>query len=125
MQSYAVGLIKFLSSCSDPIVPRDFQADILFIMDSSADVPREDYKKEKDFVVALAKYLRLSPSETRAALLTYGYTATLVANYDSYDTLPLFKNAAERASYIGGKTDVMMRFHSLLQENTTLPLSFC
>ena len=89
-------------------------------MDSSADVPREDYKKEKDFVVALAKYLRLSPSETRAALLTYGYTATLVANYDSYDTHALFENAAERASYIGGKTDV----HSFLLESTALPMCF-
>lgn len=73
-------------------------------MDSSVEVSREDYKKEKDFVVSLAKYLRLSPSATRAALLTYGYTVTLVANYDSYNTLSLFKYAVERASYISGKT---------------------
>ena len=80
-----------------------FQADVLFIMDSSRDVSRTDYKKQKDFVVSLVKYLRLSPYGTRAALLTYGYTATLVANYDSYDNTSLFANAVKRASYIGGK----------------------
>ena len=80
-----------------------FQADVLFIMDSSRDVSRADYKKQKDFLVSLVKYLRLSPDETRAALLTYGYTATLVANYDSYDNSSLFANAVRRASYIGGK----------------------
>lgn len=80
-----------------------FEADVLFIMDSSRDVSRADYKKQKDFVVSLVKYLRLSPDETRAALLTYGYTATLVANYGSYHNTSLFANAVKRASYIGGK----------------------
>ena len=72
-------------------------------MDSSSGVSREDYKKEKDFVESLANYLRVSPSETRAALLTYGYTAIRVAAYDSYDTLSLFRNAVKGAPYIGGK----------------------
>ena len=91
----------------DPIVPRDFQADVLFIMDSSAEVSRGDYIKEKDFVTSLASYLRLSPGGTRAAVLTYGYTATLVADYDSYDQLTPFKNAVQRASYISGKVLVV------------------
>ena len=94
-------LVFFLFA--DLLVPRSFQADILFIMDSSADVSREDYEKEKDFVVTLAKYLRLSPGGTRAGLLTYGYTPTLIANYDSYDRLEMFKNATYKAPYIGGK----------------------
>lgn len=90
----------------DPTGPCGFQGDILFIMDSSAEVSRGDYAKEKDFVESLASYLRLSPGGTRAALLTYGYTATLVANYDSYDTLTPFKNAVQSAPYISGKTIV-------------------
>lgn len=83
--------------------PCGFQGDVLFIMDSSAEVSRGDYAKEKDFVESLASFLRLSPGGTRAALLTYGYTTTLVANYDSYETLTPFKNAVQRASYISGK----------------------
>ena len=86
----------------DQTGPCGFQGDVLFIMDSSAEVSRGDYAKEKDFVESLASFLRLSPGGTRAALLTYGYTATLVANYDSYDTLTPFKNAVQRAPYISG-----------------------
>ena len=87
----------------DPTGPCGFQGDVLFIMDSSAEVSRGDYAKEKDFVKSLASLLRLSPGGTRAALLTYGYTPTLVANYDSYDKLTPFKNAVQRAPYISGK----------------------
>lgn len=72
-------------------------------MDSSSDVSRADYKNEKYFVESLARYLRLSPGRTRAAVLTYGYTTTLVAEYDSYDTLVSFNNAVDKASYISGK----------------------
>ena len=88
---------------SDPHIPRDFMADVLFIMDSSADVSRADYEKEKDFVESLASYLRLSTGGTRAAVLTYGYTTTLIAEYDSYETLQTFNRAVDTASYIGGK----------------------
>lgn len=104
---YTFYSLNYLTLHSDPVVPRDFQADVLFIMDSSAEVSRGDYKKEKDFVESLASYLRLSPGGTRAAVLTYGFTARLVANYDSYDTLPPFKNAVDRASYISGKILVL------------------
>lgn len=92
---------------SDPAGPCGFQGDVLFIMDSSAEVSRGDYAKEKDFVESLASFLRLSPGGTRAAVLTYGYTATLVANYDSYDTLTPFKNAVQRAPYISGMIIVL------------------
>ena len=112
---------------------RDFQADVLFIMDSSGEVSRDDYIKEKDFVASLAKYLRLSPTETRAALMTYGYTAMLVANYDSYDTLPLFTNAVKGASYISGKNRTVcccyccdsstLKLYSTIQLQATTVLS--
>ena len=97
----------------DPTGPCGFQGDVLFIMDSSAEVSRGDYAKEKDFVESLASFLRLSPGGTRAALLTYGYTATLVANYDSYDTLTPFKNAVQRAPYISGTIIVFFFLETL------------
>lgn len=73
-------------------------------MDSSGDVSRQDYMKEKDFIVTLAKYLHLSPNQTRAALLTYGYTPRIIASYDTYDRLVAFRNATESAPYISGKS---------------------
>lgn len=72
-------------------------------MDSSGDVSRQDYMKEKEFIVTLAKYLHLSPNQTRAALLTYGYTPRLIASYDIFDSLVAFRNATESAPYISGK----------------------
>lgn len=97
----------------DTDIPRDFMADVIFIMDSSADVSRADYEKEKDFIESLAGYLRLSTGRTRAAVLTYGYTTTLVAEYDSYETLQTFNSAVDGASYIGG-TVVLLRVTSYL-----------
>ena len=88
-------------------------ADVIFIMDSSVDVSRADYEKEKDFIESLAGYLRLSPGRTRAAVLTYGYTTTLVAEYDSYEILQTFNSAVDGASYIGG-TVVLLRVTSYL-----------
>ena len=98
-----MSMASFLFVSLDLTGPCGFQGDVLFIMDSSVEVSRGDYAKEKDFVESLASFMGLSPGGTRAALLTYGYTATLVANYDSYDTLTPFRNAVQRAPYISGK----------------------
>ena len=72
-------------------------------MDSSSEVTRDEYLKEKDFVASLADSLNLSPGRTRGAVLTYGFISTLVANFDSYSSFPLFKNAIDRTTYIGGE----------------------
>ena len=86
-------------------------------MDSSGDVSRQDYMKEKDFIVTLAKYLHLSPNQTRAALLTYGYTPRLIASYDTYDSLVAFRNATESAPYISGKVLFIYLFISTKKKN--------
>lgn len=62
-----------------PIQPEQFNADILFLIDSSSPVNEEDFKVQKDFVSLIAKYLNVLPS--RAALIVYGGDPTLSLRY--------------------------------------------
>ena len=71
-------------------------------MDSSAAVPLEDYKKEKEFVKYLARYLNVSPGNSRAALVTYGNRAAEVVGFDLNRPLSNFQAAVDRAPFAGG-----------------------
>lgn len=86
------------------VVPRpmDVDADVIFIMDSSTDVSREDYMKEKDFVKRMARYLNVSPRKSRAAVLTFGSQSTVVVTFDGYGTISGLDQAVDKAAYVGG-----------------------
>jgi len=82
--------------------PRNVIADIVFVIDSSSPVPLEDYKKEKEFVKYLARYLNVSPGNSRAALVTYGNRAAEVFNFDINRPFSNFEGAVDRAPFVGG-----------------------
>lgn len=71
-------------------------------MDSSSAVPLVDYKKEKVFVKYLARYLNVSPGNSRAALITYGNRAAEVVGFDLNRPLSNFEAAVDRAPFAGG-----------------------
>ena len=71
-------------------------------MDASHTVRYEDYSKQKSFVKAVASLLDVSPGKSRAAVITYGYTAVQVTTFDSYGSLAGFDRAVDRAPDIGG-----------------------
>ena len=71
-------------------------------MDSTSAVPLEDYKKEKEFVKYLARYLNVSPGNSRAALVTYGNRAAEVVGFDLNRPLSNFEAAVDRAPFAGG-----------------------
>lgn len=62
----------------------------------------EDYKKEKEFVKRLARYLNVSPGNSRAALITYGNRAAQVVGFDLNRPFSNFEAAVDRAPYVGG-----------------------
>ena len=62
-----------------PIEPEDFNADILFMVDSSSPVSKADFQRQKDFVTLIAKHLNVLPS--RAALVIYGGEPILSIRY--------------------------------------------
>ena len=65
-------------------------------------MPLEDYKKEKEFVKYLARYLNVSPSNSRAALITYGNRAAEVVGFDINRPFSNFESAVDRAPFVGG-----------------------
>lgn len=77
----------------------DVMADIIFLMDSSQAVSQEAYRQEKTFVKEMAMHLNVYPGESRAALITYGYTAYTVNTFgntrfdDSVDRAPSIRGA--------------------------------
>lgn len=80
----------------------DIIADIIFILDSSNDVTRDEYNKEKSFIKEFARYLNVAPGKSRAAVITYGQSADVLFKYGGYDSLTIFDVVINRASYIGG-----------------------
>ena len=65
-------------------------------------MPLEDYKKEKEFVKYLARYLNVSPGNSRAALVTYGNRAAEVFGFDINRPFSNFEGAVDRAPFVGG-----------------------
>ena len=56
----------------------DFEADIVFLLDSSFGVSIDDFQTEKEFVKSLSTALNLSPEGSRVAILLYS-TYTQIA----------------------------------------------
>ena len=78
-------------------------ADVVFAMDSSSNVPFSNYKKEKDFVKDLARYLNVSPGNSRAAVVTYGSRAAEVIGFDIRRSVSDFETAVDNSPYINGR----------------------
>ena len=79
-------------------------SDIIFIMDSSSDVTREDYVRQKRFVKDIARYLKISAGRgARAAVITYGRNSSLLIKFGGYGTLLSFDEAVDSAPFVGGR----------------------
>lgn len=70
---------------------------IVFLVDSSSAVQREQFKKEKEFIKTLAEYLHIgSADKTKAAVINYGSFPSTTVKFDEYSTLQGFKGGIER-----------------------------
>lgn len=74
---------------------------MVFLLDASGDVSREEYGKEKDFVKSLGKALNLGPGKSRAAVYVYSSYARHEVRWDSSQTADSFGSAIDSLSYIG------------------------
>lgn len=83
-----------------PVRPMmEFTADIVFIVDSSLEVNRENYNKEKGFVKTLAKTLNLAPGKSRGSVIIYSNVASLAIKFSSNSTT--FEKAVDDLPYLG------------------------
>lgn len=89
----------FQESLTDPY---DITADIVFLIDSSSAVSREDYKKEKEFVVSLAKKLNFGSGKTRVAVILYSDYARQAIRFDVVNNAQLLQSVLDGLPLLRG-----------------------
>ena len=87
--------------------------EVLFVMDSSALVSKEDYQRQRDFVINLARSLNLSPTNSKAAVLTYGDIPLVVMDLYDY-SMPEFESIIDQSRYVGGAGRIDKAFREAL-----------
>lgn len=67
---------------SDKIISITTNADVVFIMDSSGSISKDDYDKEKDFVKQLANIFDISLGQARASVIIYDDNPKLIFGFE-------------------------------------------
>lgn len=80
----------------------DVDADIVFLLDASSFVSRENFVKEKDFVKSMAKVLNVAPESSRAAVILIGTFPDTKVTFNEYRTLRDFNELVDKAQSFGG-----------------------
>ena len=88
-------------------------ADIVFIVDCSSDVPYREYSTQKAFVRSLTQYLNIQPDRSRAALIVYGSRALTAVRLERSGT---FGSELTKAPFLAGRR----RFDSALSAASTV-----
>lgn len=86
----------------EPRKPTNANLDVLFLVDSSSDVSRENFQLEKQFVTSIARSLNVSPGKSRGALITYGQNPRISFRFDSNRNTAEFDRLVGLARYMGG-----------------------
>lgn len=74
-------LLQALFICfaeTQPEPPRNFTADIIFLIDSSFEVSTDNFNKEKEFIKYLSAALNLAPKGSRVGIVTYASYSRLI-----------------------------------------------
>lgn len=101
----ALFLILFLFCfflAADPIPPLQITADILFLLDSSSAVSKENYRQELSFLRKIVGQFEISPRYVRAGIIPYGKTAELAVPLGSRTTNEAINRSIISLPYIGG-----------------------
>ena len=75
---------------------------MVFILDASTPVGRENFDKEKEFVKLLARSLNVSPGKSRAALITYSTNPSAVIQLGDYSTVEDLERILDAIQFYGG-----------------------
>ena len=75
-------------------------------MDSSGSIGFDDFERQKDFVIDLARIFQIGPGASRAAVVTYHDWPTVRANFDDYDTTDSFVKAVDSINQTRGRTRI-------------------
>lgn len=84
------------------MVPEDFSAEVVFLVDASTTVSPSNFELEKKFVKTASKSLQVSPDKTRAAVITYSDSTENVVELGKYQTLADFEFKVDSARLLRG-----------------------
>jgi len=97
--SYLYYLIIFPA----PRMPLDTDLDVIFMVDSSSSVTRNDFFNEKEFVSCITKALGFAPGKSRGAMITYGRSPSITFRFDSLRDLPEYRRLISSATIVDGQ----------------------
>lgn len=95
-------MTPFFSNIADKVVPENYKAEVIYVLDSSSSVGPENYKLEKEFTKALARVLNHSPFHTQSAVIIFDNFPETPIRMGSYRDIGRFSEAVDNLRYLGG-----------------------
>lgn len=87
------------SKCRNPV-------DVAFLVDSSGSLGKEGFRKQKDLIKAITQTLDVSPSHSRAGVITYSDRASVAIKLSDYKRHEELINALDALPYNGRTTRI-------------------
>ncbi|KAL9966798.1 hypothetical protein ACROYT_G024919 [Oculina patagonica] len=87
------------STCRNPV-------DVAFLVDSSGSLGKEGFRKQKDFIKAVTQTLDVTPSHSKAGVITYSDRASVAIKFSDYNHHEEFTSALEALPYHGKTTRI-------------------
>uniref|UniRef100_A0A8C2YA82 Collagen type XXII alpha 1 chain n=1 Tax=Coturnix japonica TaxID=93934 RepID=A0A8C2YA82_COTJA len=79
--------------------------DLVFILDASSSVGKEDFEKVRQWVSNLVETFEIGPDKTRVGVVRYSDQPTTEFDLGKYKTREEIKEAARKIQYYGGNTN--------------------
>ncbi|XP_010188502.1 PREDICTED: collagen alpha-1(XXII) chain-like, partial [Mesitornis unicolor] len=79
--------------------------DLVFILDASSSVGKEDFEKVRQWVSNLVETFEIGPDKTRVGVVRYSDHPTTEFDLGRYKTREEIKEAARKIKYYGGNTN--------------------
>uniref|UniRef100_A0A8C4U0L5 VWFA domain-containing protein n=1 Tax=Falco tinnunculus TaxID=100819 RepID=A0A8C4U0L5_FALTI len=79
--------------------------DLVFILDASSSVGKEDFEKVRQWVSNLVETFEIGPDKTRVGVVRYSDSPTTEFDLGKYKTREEIKEAARKIKYYGGNTN--------------------
>jgi hypothetical protein len=100
-----IGSIACQSGYAPPQPTCSAKVDVGFILDSSGSL-RNDYQREKDFLISLAAAFGVTQDNARASVVTFSYFSDLSIKFNDYSDIISFAGAVDAIPLMGSTTRI-------------------
>lgn len=81
-------------------------ADVIFLLDSSGSVSRDEFRQMKEFVISISEKFSIGYTKTRIGAAAYSSKAFLGFNLNTFNSANKLRNALSSLPYIYGNTNI-------------------